>query len=369
MSCCFPTFNCFPINRTSSTTKNSCVVDVYEPGSTFKLITLAAALNEGKTNTEERFYCGGRCTVDGETIKCWKTTGHGSLTLLEAFEKSCNCVFVNLALRIGVDKYYEYLNLFGLGEKTGVDIHSESSGIIMPKEQVRTVDLARIGFGHAVAVTQLQMASVYAKITTGLETIPHLLTDIKTEDKTLFSTANTTTELKLKQDTISTINKMLNNNLNSMGDYTFVPGYEIGGKTGTAQKYDSEGKIATGKYISSFIGTYPASKPKYILIVCVNEPSNGAYYGGVVAKPIGQKIFSSIFNIKAIPPTDSEQLDNQPSIVMPNIEGMILSEACATLKQLGLDAMFDSEGEYVVKQLPVAGTKLYLGEIVYLIVN
>jgi len=141
------------------------------------------------------------------------------------------------------------------------------------------------------------------------------------------------------------------------------------GKTGTAQKYDSDGKIASGKYISSFIGTYPASNPKYILIVCVNEPSAGAYYGGVVAKPIGQKIFSSIFNIKSIMPNDSEQLSNKPSIEMPNIECMKLSEACATLKQLGLDAMFDSDGEYVLKQYPTAGTKLYLGEIVYLIVN
>jgi stage V sporulation protein D (sporulation-specific penicillin-binding protein) len=213
------------------------------------------------------------------------------------------------------------------------------------------------------------MASVYAKITTGLEIVPHLLTDIKTENKTLFSTVNTSIDLKLKKETIATVNKMLNNNLNVIGNYTFIPGYEVGGKTGTAQKYDSEGKIATGKYISSFIGTFPASNPKYVLIVCVNEPSNGAYYGGVVAKPIGQKIFSSIFNIKAIPPTDSEQLENQPSIVMPNIEGMLLSDACAKLKQLGLDAMFDADGEYVLKQLPAAGTKLFLGEIVYLIVN
>lgn len=371
---CLPSFDLNNVPRDDikllqAQSKNSCVVDVYEPGSTFKLITLAAALNEGKTNPEERFFCGGRCTVDGETIKCWKTTGHGSLTLLEAFEKSCNCVFVNLALRLGVDKYYEYLDLFGIGEKTGVDIFSESSGIVMPKEQVRTVDLVRIGFGHAVAVTQLQLSCVYAKITTGQQTSPHLLDEIKTEEKTLFSTTNTTTKLELKQETIQTINKMLYNNLNSQGDLTFIAGYEIGGKTGTAQKYDSEGKIATGKYISSFIGTYPASNPKYILIVCVNEPSAGAYYGGVVAKPIGQKIFSSIFNIKSIPPSDSDQLANQPTIEMPNIEGMKLGDACATLKQLGLDAMFDADGEYVLKQYPTAGTKLYLGEIVYLIVN
>ena len=371
---CLPSFdlNNIPrddISSLQAMTKNTCVVDVYEPGSTFKLITLAAALNENKTNIDERFYCGGRCTVDGETIKCWKTTGHGSLTLLEAFEKSCNCVFVNLALRIGVDKYYEYLDLFGIGKKTGIDIYSESSGIVMPKEQVRTVDLARIGFGHAVAVTGLQMASVYAKITTGLEITPHLLTNISTEGKTLFESAITSTSIKLKQETIETVNKMLSNNLNVEKDYTFVAGYDVGGKTGTAQKYGEDGKIATGKYISSFIGTYPANKPKYVLIVSVNEPSAGAYYGGVVAKPIGQKVFSSIFDVKSIQPSDSSQLSNQPNIEMPNIEGLTLSEACAKLKQLGLDAMFDADGEYVINQIPKAGTKLYLGEIVYLIVK
>ena len=371
---CLPSFNLNEVPRDDikqlqSMTKNSTVVDVYEPGSTFKLITLAAALNEGLTHTEEHFYCGGRTSVDGETIKCWKTTGHGSVTLLEGFKVSCNCVFVNLALRLGVDKYYEYLNLFGLGQKTGVDIASESSGIVMPKEQVRTVDLARIGFGHAIAVTQLQMASVYAKITTGQNITPHLMQSIKAEDKILYKNEMSIAPLNLSPDTISTINNMLANNINSEGDYTFVAGYDVGGKTGTAQKYGENGQIATGKYISSFIGTYPAQNPEYVLIVCVNEPSTGAYYGGVVAKPIGERVFSSIFETKAMIPTDASQLDNRPNILMPYLVGKSLSEACAELKKLGLNVIFDGDGEYVIMQLPPENTLLYLGEVVYLIVK
>ena len=371
---CLPSFNLNEVPRDDikqlqSMTKNSTVVDVYEPGSTFKLITLAAALNEGLTHTEEHFYCGGRTSVDGETIKCWKTTGHGSVTLLEGFKVSCNCVFVNLALRLGVDKYYEYLNLFGLGQKTGVDIASESSGIVMPKEQVRTVDLARIGFGHAIAVTQLQMASVYAKITTGQNITPHLMQSIKAEDKILYKNEMSNAPLNLSPDTISTINNMLANNINSEGDYTFVAGYDVGGKTGTAQKYGENGQIATGKYISSFIGTYPAQNPEYVLIVCVNEPSTGAYYGGVVAKPIGERVFSSIFETKAMIPTDASQLDNRPNILMPYLVGKSLSEACAELKKLGLNVIFDGDGEYVIMQLPPENTLLYLGEVVYLIVK
>ena len=371
---CLPSFDLNNVPRDDISalqlmTKNSTVVDVYEPGSTFKLVTLAAALNEGLVSEDEHFFCSGRTTVDGETIKCWKSTGHGSLTLSEAFEKSCNCVFVNLALRLGIEKYYDYLNLFGLGEKTGVDIASESSGIVMSEDQVKIVDLARIGFGHAIAVTELQLVNVYAKICSGKDLTPYLVEEIVAEDTTLYKHSSASTKIDLKESTISTVNKLLANNINSEGNMTFVAGYDIGGKTGTAQKYDEYGQIASGKYISSFIGTYPASNPEYILIVCVNEPSAGAYYGGVVAKPIGQRIFTRIFETKAISPNDESQLTNQPTIEMPNLIGMTLADASAKLKQLGLDAVIENEGEYVLSQLPMAGTMLYLGEMTYLITN
>ena len=371
---CLPSFDLNNVPRDDISalqlmTKNSTVVDVYEPGSTFKLVTLAAALNEGLVSEDEHFFCSGRTTVDGETIKCWKSTGHGSLTLSEAFEKSCNCVFVNLALRLGIEKYYDYLNLFGLGEKTGVDIASESSGIVMSEDQVKIVDLARIGFGHAIAVTELQLVNVYAKICSGKDLTPYLVEEIVAEDTTLYKHSSASTKIDLKESTISTVNKLLANNINSEGNMTFVAGYDIGGKTGTAQKYDENGQIASGKYISSFIGTYPASNPEYILIVCVNEPSAGAYYGGVVAKPVGQRIFTRIFETKAFSPNDESQLTNQPTIEMPNLIGMTLADASVKLKQLGLDAIIENEGEYVLSQLPMAGTMLYLGEMTYLITN
>lgn len=371
---CLPSFDLNEIPRDNilllqQLTKNTTVVDVYEPGSTFKLITLAAALNEGLTNVNERFFCGGRCTVDGEKIKCWKSVGHGSLTLLDAFKNSCNCVFVQLALRLGVDLYYDYLNYFGIGEKTGVDISSESAGIVMPKEQVRRVDLARIGFGHAVAVTELQIANVYAKITTGNNVTPHLLEKMTTEDKILYTNSSSNSKIKLNNDTISTINMMLSNNVNNEELYTFVAGYNVGGKTGTAQKYSENGQIAVGKYISSFIGTYPADNPKYVLIICVNEPSAGAYYGGVVAKPVGQRIFSKIFEMKSLNPTDSSQLDIKPTIEMPNLLNKTIADACSELKKIGLNVMCDGEGDRIVSQQPIAGTKLFLGEEVYLMTN
>ena len=348
--------------------KNKAVVDVYEPGSTFKIITIAAALNEGLTSVDDHFYCGGSCTVDGERIKCWRTQGHGSQTLVEGFKNSCNCVFVSLALRLGVEKLYKYMELFGIGSKTGVDIASESSGIVMNKDSVKNVDLARIGFGQSVAVTSLQLTNVFGFITSGKSYTPHLINNIYTKDKVLYKYSPTAKSITLKAETVSTVNSMLANNINEQGKYTFVAGYDIGGKTGTAQKF-ANGSLAVGKYVSSFIGVYPTSKPQYVVFISVDEPSNGAYYGGVVAKPVGQKVFAEMFAIKNISPDDPSQLINQPTIEMPNVVGKTVAEACARLKSLGLNVNVDGLSGYVVSQLPLQGTKLYTDEEVLIVTS
>lgn len=348
--------------------KNKAVVDVYEPGSTFKIITIAAALNEGLTSVDEHFYCGGSCTVDGERIKCWRTQGHGSQTLVEGFKNSCNCVFVSLALRLGVDKLYEYMELFGIGQKTGVDIASESSGIVMSKNTVKNVDLARIGFGQSVAVTSLQLTNVFGFITSGKSYTPHLINNIYTDNETLYKYTPVSKSVTLKAETVKMVNKMLSNNINTDGMYTFVAGYDVGGKTGTAQKF-ANGSLAVGKYVSSFIGVYPTSRPKYVVFISVDEPSNGVYYGGMVAKPIGQKIFEEMFKIKDISPDDSSQLTNQPNITMPNVVGMTVADACAILKALGLSANVDGLGGYVVSQLPLQNTMVYEEEEVLIVLS
>jgi len=356
------------LNQLFSISKNKAVVDVYEPGSTFKIITMAGALNEGLTNVDERFYCGGSCTVDGERIKCWRTQGHGSQTLVEGFKNSCNCVFVQLALRLGVGKLYEYMQLFGIGSKTGVDIASESSGIVMSKNLVKNVDLARIGFGQSVAVTSLQLTSAFGFVTSGKSYTPHLINRIYTDDKTLYDYTPTAKSTTLKDETVSTINMMLGNNINTDGNFTFVAGYDVGGKTGTAQKFE-QGAIAQGKYVSSFIGIYPTSQPKYVVFISVDEPSNGVYYGGMVAKPVGQKVFDEMFKIKNIAPDDPNQLYNQPNISMPNVVGLSVAEACARLKALGLNINIDGLGGYIISQLPLANTLVYQGEEVMLFAN
>lgn len=348
--------------------KNSCVVDVYEPGSTFKIITLLASLNEGLTSEGERFYCSGSCSVDGQKIKCWKTTGHGSQTLVEGFKNSCNCVFVNLAMRLGVERLYKYINLLGIGQKTGVDIKGESSGIIIKEESVKNVDLARIGFGQSVAVTPLQMVRMIAGATTGKLTSPHLLKSVDANGKTNYEYSSTYKTLSIKKETLTSLGGMLFNNINTDNKCSFVAGYKVGGKTGTAQKFKN-GAIAQGKYVSSFFGVYPSNNPKYVLLVCIDEPTKDGYYGGVVAKPVGQEIFSSIMKLKNIAPDSELDLTLSPNVVMPDLVGLSVAEALSSLINLNLTVNLDGEDGYIINQIPVASTLLFEGEEVVLIAS
>ena len=343
------------------------VTDVYEPGSTFKILTVAGALEEGLTSLDDTFYCPGYRIIDGERIKCWKTIGHGQQTLVEAFSNSCNCCFMDLALRLGVDKFYEYMQKFGLGSKTGVDIAGEGSGILMAKSQVRTVDLARMGFGHAVALTPMQLLSAVASIVNGgTYNVPRVLGEVIAS-----SGERTEVEGKVKEkgiisaQTSAQVNYLLEKAENKTGNYTFVEGYNVGGKTGTAQKYSESGGIAQGKYISSFIGTYPADDPQYLVFIMVDEPSAGAYYGSIVAAPYGKIVFSNLFEYLGEKKQDESVTINY--VEMPSLVGDSLADAGSKLKALNLCYELDGEGEFVLAQLPPAGSMLAEGTYVVLI--
>ena len=213
--------------------KMKAVTDTYEPGSTFKILTVAAALEEGLTNLNDRFYCPGFRIVDGQRIKCWRTIGHGSQTLTEAFANSCNCCFMDLALRLGVDKFYEYMQKFGLGKKTGITIKGESGGIVMPKSQVKTVDLARMGFGHAIAVTPIQLLSSVAGIVNGgVWRTPTVIEKIVDVAGNVTFMPQTESKRVLSQKTSQVVNFLLEKAENKQGDFSFVEGYNVGGKTG-----------------------------------------------------------------------------------------------------------------------------------------
>lgn len=357
-----PSFNLNDIPRSDpslmSTVKNTAVVDVYEPGSTFKILTTAAALEEGKTNLNDRFYDPGYRIVDGQRIKCWKTIGHGSEDLVDGFINSCNSVFMDLALRMGTNSFYSYLKKFGIGSKTGIDIASESSGILMKQSSVKNVDLARIGFGQAVAVTPIQIITAFCAAINGGELLqPYLVKSATDSQGNVVLENNKTVKTRvISQNTSNLINNLLENVATKRGKTTFVDGYRIGGKTGTAQKYEN-GVIARGKYVSSFFGTYPADNPEYAMLLLVNEPSAGVYYGSVVAAPYAKEIFSGIFEAKNIKSQDEQQKQKE-YVEMPNLVGLSLVEACEKLVTMGLNYELDGEGGMVVAQFPPTGTIL-----------
>ncbi len=358
------------ITALNELSKNILITDVYEPGSTFKLLTTASALEEGKTSLDDRFYDPGYRIIDGQKIKCWKTIGHGSQTLVDAVSNSCNSVFMDLGLRLGTKKLYEYLHNFGIGSKTGIDFFGESAGIMMKESNVKNVDLARISFGQAVAVTPLQLAvSTAATINGGKVLKPQFLkkaTD--TNGKIVYEFTPTVLNSPISAKTSADIRYMMKNaveHANAIASY--VPGYTLGGKTGTAQKY-VDGHIAQGKYVSSFVGFAPYENPQYLLLLLVDEASAGAYYGSVVAAPYAKMIFEEIFTYKQIPAVNlEEELEKfKPTIMLPDVTGKSITQATTELKKLGLQVEIQGEGEFVSAMYPSANVMVYNNAVVVL---
>lgn len=350
--------------------KNLSLVDVYEPGSTFKVLTTAMALEEGLTNPNDRFYDPGYRIVDGQKIKCWRLHGHGSQNMTEGLCNSCNSVFVDLALRLGEDKLYSYFKKFGLGSNLGVDFPGESGGIIMNRETAQKVDLARMGFGQAIAVTPIQLInSICSVVNGGMLLKPYYMSKITNSNDVVIS-ENSKSEINrvVSTKTSDTIKYMFEEVIKKAnGINAFIPGFRVSGKTGTSQKYEN-GKI-NGKYVSSFVGGFPSDDPDYICLVVVDEPSSGAYYGSIVATPYAKKVFEGIIQYKNIQPTGDVEGDQklmEENIIMPNLIGKSLSEAVSILTSLNLQYELDGEGGIIKNQTPSPNTKLRERAIVLL---
>ncbi len=358
------------VTRLLEMSRNLPVVDVYEPGSTFKVLTVATALEEGVAKLTDTFYDPGYRIVDGEKIKCWKLTGHGHQNLVDGLNNSCNSVFVDLSLRLGKDKLYESFSRYGFGQQYGVDFLGESGGILMDKSSAKTVDVARMGFGQAIAVTPLQEINAIASVVNGGKLMKPYFIDSITDSSGRIVQKTTPTVIRrvVSEEVSATIRSMMEQVIkNYTGIYSFIPGYRIGGKTGTSQKYEN-GQIAQ-KYIASFVGTYPADNPRYIVLIVVDEPSSGNYYGSVVATPYAKLIFQDIIAYEGDEPGETLEFDEkrlEPTIVMPELFGMNIYEAEAKLASLNLQCEFMGEGDIVLEQTPASGTKLFPRAIVVL---
>ena len=290
--------------------RNHLVCDIYEPGSTFKIVTSAIDIEEylqgnPKAYSPKYVFSSSRTrAVDGTTVKCWSNHANGkhcNQTIAEALNNSCNPCFTDMALSLGKETFYKYLSAFGFGQKTGVDYGGEAYGILMPKTAVRDCDLARIGFGQTIAVSGIQLACATASaVNGGYYYTPHLVKRIYADDGYVLKTADTGVKHRtISEEASAMLAKMLEGVVREgSGKKAYIEGYEIGGKTGTAQKFEN-GHIAVGKYVSSFVGFFPASAPKYLALVIVDEPQ-GAYYGSVVAAPCAREIFDGIISLKNI---------------------------------------------------------------------
>lgn len=272
--------------------RNPCVSDTYEPGSTFKIITTSAALEEGTVGINDRFYCPGYIMVEDRKIRCHKTTGHGSETFEEGIENSCNPVFISIGLELGVERYYHYFEKFGLLDKTGVDLPGEASTIMHKKEKVGPVELATVSFGQSFQITPIQLATTVSSLVNGGKRItPHFGMSVRD------SITGEVTELSYEsltgicsEETSETLRYLLEQVVSDgSGNKAYLEGFEIGGKTATSQTLPR----SENKYISSFLGIAPASNPKVLVLVIIHNPK-GIYYGGTIAAPIAQEIFENI---------------------------------------------------------------------------
>lgn len=364
--CEYPSFDLNNVPRNDLTTlfecsKSKIISTVYEPGSTFKILTSAAALDSGKVHTSDRFYCAGSKVVDGKKIRCWKSKGHGSIDFGQGVESSCNCVFMECALRMGTNSFYDYMSAFGLSSKTGVDMTGETSGIFIARNLVKNVDLARIGFGQAVAVTPIGLlAATSSVVNGGVKVTPHVMNEIKSANGTVASYGISGGERVVSEQTSKTMCELLQRVVTTgSGKGAYVPGYKILGKTGTAQKYEN-GQIARGKYISSFLGFSVSEGANYGVLFIVDEPKGYMYYGSLVAAPMVGDIFESMFAYLGTEPryTGQEESIIGEKFILPSFEGLSLIEAKNQLRKLGLYVETDGDGDVVKGQYPLAGVKV-----------
>jgi stage V sporulation protein D (sporulation-specific penicillin-binding protein) len=353
--------------------RNLPVWSSYEPGSTFKIITLAAALEEGKVNLEkEHFHDPGSVEVAGARLKCWKRGGHGSQTFLEVVQNSCNPGFVELGQRLGKDTLFKYIKDFGFGQKTGIDLAGEGSGILFNLDRVGPVELATTAFGQGVSVTPIQqVAAVAAAVNGGILYKPFIaeeLIDPVTKEVVM---RNTPVEKRrvISEETSKEIRHALESVVaQGTGFRAFVDSYRIGGKTGTAQKAQN-GRYLENNFIVSFMGFAPADDPEIVVYVAVDNPKGGLIFGGTISAPIVGSIMKDGLMAMGVKPR-KDQIEKElrwpdtPPITLPDLTGLTKLEITEQLLNLKIDA--SGEGDIVVRQSPEAGTKVKEGSTIRL---
>ncbi len=366
--------------------RNRCISDGYEPGSTFKVLTLATALDSGAINLKTTFHCSGAEQIPGRSqlLHCWKSVGHGSQTTAQALQNSCNLAFAHIALSIGGETFYEYIKNFGVLEKTGIDLSGESAGVFFSKELITDTDkwgtasLTSASFGQTFKLTPLQLVRAIASVVNGgylLE--PYIVSEIVDADgSTVLKQEPTVLRQVISEETSTVMCQLLQSVVDEgTAKNASVAGFSIGGKTGTSEKIDvlDENGNPTLDKIVSFVGIAPMNDPQYIVLVALDTPSRetGLYIsGGQMAAPTVGAVLSDILPYLGVEQTFSEEDASGRLFVMEDLSGLSVKDAQAKLKEQYLTATVIGTGDTVTGQIPAAGTEiagnsqviLYMGE-------
>ncbi len=348
----------------------------YEPGSTFKIITLAASLEEKVVDLDnDTFTDTGGIVVEGATLHCWKHGGHGYETYLQVVENSCNPGFVNLGLRLGKEKLFSYIDKFGFGEKTGVDLNGEANGIIFNVDKIGDLETATTAFGQGVSVTPIQqITAVSAAINGGTLYKPYIVKSLNEPETNSVILENKKEVVRkvISDETSQKVRYALESVVtNGTGRPAFIDGYRVGGKTGTAQKV-KDGRYMVGNYIVSFIGFLPADDPQVIVYIAVDNAKGVTQYGGTIAAPIAKNILKdaiSALNIQKREGASEKKYNylDRKYATIENVVGMTPSEAIKALKPFKVE--FSGTGSTISYQSPSAGERIYEGETVRLLLS
>lgn len=334
----------------------------YEPGSTFKIMTLAASMEEKTINLfEDDYFDGGAITVEGATIHCWKHGGHGAQKFLNVVENSCNPGFVVMGQKLGTETLMKYIKNFGFGSKTGIDLNGESNGILFKPEKMGPVELATTSFGQGISVTPIQqVTAVSAVVNGGILYTPYIVGSMLEPETNSVILKNSPKEVRrvISEESSSLVRYALESVVaHGSGRNAYIENYRIGGKTGTAQKVQN-GVYQAGNYILSFIGFMPADDPEIVVYVAVDHPNGVVQYGGTVSAPIAKNVLQTAIEVLDLKPT-SEGMEKEYNwmdtkyVVLPNVEGMSLEDAKKTLKGFHLE--YSGDGDTVLYQSPKPG--------------
>ena len=351
--------------------RNLAIWSNYEPGSTFKIVTLAASINEKKVNIfEDKYFDTGKIKVANSTLHCWKRKGHGIQTFLQVVENSCNPGFVVLGQRLGKEKLFKYITDLGFGKKTGIDLNGEATGILFDMNKIGPVELATSSFGQGISVTAIQQVTAVSAIING-GTLYKPFVVLKEGEK--YNNPLVKKENIVTKETSNLVRYALESVVaNGSGRNAYIEKYRIGGKTGTAQKVGPNGKYMSGNYILSFIGFLNSENPEYVIYIALDHPKGVTQYGGVASAPIAKNVLEdiiSIYNIKeskeGIP--KEYRWNDTIYITIPSLIGKTKKEAKRLLN--GLKVEFIGAGEKVIDSSPAENTRVKQGSTIKVLLN